>query len=54
MKGLGFLPSLRALFISNLSWPSKVTGLNKSTGFYILPQAENKAATVYKGQGKDT
>jgi hypothetical protein len=23
-------------------------------GFYILPRAENKAATAYKGQGKDT
>jgi hypothetical protein len=54
MKGLGFFPSLRALFISNLSWASKVIGPNKSTGFYILPRAENKAAIVYKGQGKDT
>jgi hypothetical protein len=32
---------------------SKVTGPNKFTGFYILPRAENKAATVYTGQGKD-
>jgi hypothetical protein len=23
-------------------------------GFYILPKAGNKAATTYKGQGKDT
>jgi hypothetical protein len=23
-------------------------------GFYILPRAENKAATAYQGQGKDT
>jgi hypothetical protein len=23
-------------------------------GFYILPRAGNKAATAYKGQGKDT
>jgi hypothetical protein len=33
---------------------SKVTGPNKSTGFYISPQAENKVVTTYKGQGKDT
>jgi hypothetical protein len=52
MKGLGFFPSQRALLISNLSWASEVIGPNKSTGFYILPRAENKAVTVYKGQGK--
>jgi hypothetical protein len=33
---------------------SKIKGPNKSTGFYILPRAENKTATAYQGQGKDT
>jgi hypothetical protein len=31
----------------------KVKAPNKFMGFYILPRAENKAATVYTGQGKD-
>jgi hypothetical protein len=31
----------------------KVEAPNKFMGFYILPRAENKAVTVYTGQGKD-
>jgi hypothetical protein len=33
---------------------SKLKGPNKSMGFYILPRAENKTATTYQGQGKNT
>jgi hypothetical protein len=50
MKELRFLPSQRALFISKLSWASQIKGPNTSTGFFILPREEDKAAIVYQRQ----
>jgi hypothetical protein len=47
MKGLGFFPNWGPLLISKLSWAQQVIGPNKSTGFYILPQAGHKAAATY-------
>jgi hypothetical protein len=55
MKKLGFFPSQRTLFISNLSWAStKLQVQINLRAFYILPRAGNKAAITYKGHGKDT
>jgi hypothetical protein len=50
MKKLGFFPSQRALFISKFHGPQQIKGPNTSMGFYILPQAEDNAATVYQRQ----